>query len=240
MGAIAALAASLDFNFSRYILNEMVGNAKGKRKDRFLIYPRFLQMIFNSKYSKLEKRRETTDLKYLVNDESKSESASRNEDTEDEVITASEHEEDPVTPVAIVAEEHMSVSNEEKKEDDNVDDDDESEFEVKLMENVEDEDDMYQGEDLSGYDQDDLFFINDHNDEIRISNEDLETFLANVNEVAQPAMETEGVRDVLNVTPPTSDQMVDPLTNMDTTSRIPHFLVANPSTFPFESDPSMM
>lgn len=37
-GAIAALATGLNFNSSRYILNEMVSNVEGKRKDKFLMF----------------------------------------------------------------------------------------------------------------------------------------------------------------------------------------------------------
>ena len=41
-GAIATLAMGLEFNFSKFILNEMVGNVEGKKKEKFLMYPRFL------------------------------------------------------------------------------------------------------------------------------------------------------------------------------------------------------
>ena len=41
-GAIVALATGFDFNFSRYILNEMVRNVEVKKEDKFLMFPRFL------------------------------------------------------------------------------------------------------------------------------------------------------------------------------------------------------
>lgn len=50
IGAIVALAMDLEFNFSRFVLNKMKNNLEGKRKDKFLMYPRFLQMIFDRKY----------------------------------------------------------------------------------------------------------------------------------------------------------------------------------------------
>lgn len=43
----------------------MIGNMEGKRKDGFLMFPRFLQLIFNSKYPELERKGETLDLKSL-------------------------------------------------------------------------------------------------------------------------------------------------------------------------------
>lgn len=64
-GALAGLATGLDLYFLRFILNEVVGNVEGKRKDKFLMFPRFLQMIFNVKYPKIEKRGETLDLKSM-------------------------------------------------------------------------------------------------------------------------------------------------------------------------------
>lgn len=40
--AIVALAAGINFNFSRFILEEMVTNLNKKAKDQFLLYPRFI------------------------------------------------------------------------------------------------------------------------------------------------------------------------------------------------------
>ncbi|CAI9264259.1 unnamed protein product [Lactuca saligna] len=60
IGAIAVLVMDLKFNFSRFVLNEMKNNLQGKRKDNFLMYPRFLQMIFDSQYPDLERRGDVT------------------------------------------------------------------------------------------------------------------------------------------------------------------------------------
>nr|KAJ0223201.1 hypothetical protein LSAT_V11C200066620 [Lactuca sativa] len=43
----------------------MVGKIEGKGRDKFLMFPRFLRMIFNKKYPELEMRGETIDLKSL-------------------------------------------------------------------------------------------------------------------------------------------------------------------------------
>ena len=46
--AISALATGLDFNFSRYLLNEMMRNVEGKRKDEILIYETDHEKLFQS------------------------------------------------------------------------------------------------------------------------------------------------------------------------------------------------
>nr|KAJ0204497.1 hypothetical protein LSAT_V11C500233850 [Lactuca sativa] len=272
MGAIPALAMGLDFNFSRYILNEMVGNVEGKRKDRFLMFPRFLQMIFNNKYPELEKRGEILDLKSIgsntfelmkqnrkgkfmfegknplvkfgqfaeVSNASETKSSSDHIETEDEVIIASEHEEEHVAPVAIITKEHVPITDDVENDDKNANDDDESDFEMSLIENVvnedDGEDDMDQCEDLNGYDNDDLIFGFEQDQDIWLSAKDLDDFFNNVNKVAQSATETEGDDDVLKTTPPTSTQMVDPSNIMDSTSRIPPLPVDIPKSLPSEDD----
>ena len=52
-----------------------------------------------------------------VSNASESESSSTYEETKDEVITASKQEEEPVSPVAIAAEEHVPVTDEEENDD---------------------------------------------------------------------------------------------------------------------------
>ena len=47
---MVALTLNKRFNFSRLIYEEMVENIKGKPKDKFLLYPRFLQMFFDRYY----------------------------------------------------------------------------------------------------------------------------------------------------------------------------------------------
>nr|KAJ0216966.1 hypothetical protein LSAT_V11C300126710 [Lactuca sativa] len=98
-----------------------------------------------------------------VSNASETEISSADEETEDEVITASEHEEEPVSPMEIIAEEHVLVTDEEENDDVYANDDDESDFERGLMDNVvneyDGEDDMDQGEDITNYDNDDLIFV---------------------------------------------------------------------------------
>ncbi|KAL8224110.1 hypothetical protein R6Q57_019585 [Mikania cordata] len=44
---LVALALGMDFNYSKMIFQDMHANIKGKRKERFLEFPRFLQIIIN-------------------------------------------------------------------------------------------------------------------------------------------------------------------------------------------------
>lgn len=112
-----------------------------------------------------------------IGEASESESSSIDED--DDVIV-SDHEEDVVLPVAIIAKEHVPVTN----EDDN-DEDDEGDNEMGWEDDVlvfyddEDDDDgtdMLQGDDLSGYDNDDLNFDFEQSIDFETSNEDLSLF----------------------------------------------------------------
>ncbi|KAL7599671.1 hypothetical protein Lser_V15G25567 [Lactuca serriola] len=223
-GAIVALAAGLDFNFSRFILDDMVGNIVGKGRDKFLMFPRFLQMIFNKKYLEIEKGGDTIDLKSLgsstfglmkqnrkgkfmfkgkhplvkfgkfaeVSGSSATESSSTYEEYEDDVITASEKEEERVPSVAIVAEEHDQLTNVEVQsdyDDGEKDDDEKDEFEESTMQNAvvnddeEDEDDLYHDIDLSGFDKDDIPLDFESN-ECFLTNVELNTFFDNINDVA--------------------------------------------------------
>ena len=108
------------------------------------------------------------------------------------------------------------------------------------MDNVVDEDadgdDMDLGDDLSGYDHDELFFGFEQNDDIGLSNEELDAFFDNVHDVAKSTTETDGVSNVLKLMPPTFDQIADTSANMDTTSRIPPLPVATPTSLPSECD----
>ncbi|KAL8229752.1 hypothetical protein R6Q57_014652 [Mikania cordata] len=45
-----ALAMNWEYNFSKFILNEMKGNLKGSKSERFMIYPRIMQMIFDMRF----------------------------------------------------------------------------------------------------------------------------------------------------------------------------------------------
>lgn len=61
--AIVALAMEWDYNFSRFVLEEMQSNLGKKRKKSLVLYPRFLQMIFNEVYPDIPRSDDTIDLK---------------------------------------------------------------------------------------------------------------------------------------------------------------------------------
>nr|KAJ0228344.1 hypothetical protein LSAT_V11C100030670 [Lactuca sativa] len=63
--SIIVLAMDWDYNFTKFIYEEMKSNLMGKKKDLFLMYPRFLQMIFNEKYPQSERTSDTLDMKAL-------------------------------------------------------------------------------------------------------------------------------------------------------------------------------
>ncbi|KAL8226699.1 hypothetical protein R6Q57_016531 [Mikania cordata] len=54
-----------EYNFSKFILNEMKGNFKRSKGERFMMYPRFLQMEFDDQYPTLQRGIVTRDLKLL-------------------------------------------------------------------------------------------------------------------------------------------------------------------------------
>ncbi|MFS7980350.1 hypothetical protein Hanom_Chr10g00938401 [Helianthus anomalus] len=61
--AFIALITNEPFNFSKYIFEGMKRNVTGVRKDKFIMYQRFLQMIFNARYSDLTRSGDTLELK---------------------------------------------------------------------------------------------------------------------------------------------------------------------------------
>ncbi|CAI9295547.1 unnamed protein product [Lactuca saligna] len=65
IGAIIALIMDLDFNFSKFVFNEIKSNLWWKNKDVFLMYPTFIQMIFDDQHPDLERTGETLDMKSL-------------------------------------------------------------------------------------------------------------------------------------------------------------------------------
>ncbi|XP_076902463.1 uncharacterized protein LOC143557232 [Bidens hawaiensis] len=65
MSAVAALIMGWNYNYSKFIFNEMMSNLRAKKKEMFLMYPRFLQMIFDSHYTDLVKSVETLDMKSM-------------------------------------------------------------------------------------------------------------------------------------------------------------------------------
>ncbi|KAF5758638.1 hypothetical protein HanXRQr2_Chr16g0731501 [Helianthus annuus] len=61
--AFVALITNEPFNYSKYIFEGMKRNVTGVQKDKFIMYPRFLQMIFNARYSDLKRSGDTLELK---------------------------------------------------------------------------------------------------------------------------------------------------------------------------------
>ncbi|KAF5805163.1 hypothetical protein HanRHA438_Chr05g0215641 [Helianthus annuus] len=61
--ALVCLITNQPFNYSKYIFEGVKRNVTGVRKDKFLMYPRFLQMIFNARYPELVRSGNTLELK---------------------------------------------------------------------------------------------------------------------------------------------------------------------------------
>ncbi|KAJ0948958.1 hypothetical protein HanRHA438_Chr01g0033481 [Helianthus annuus] len=61
--AVICVITNEPFNYSRYVLEAMKRNAIGLRKDKFLMYPRFVQMILNARYPELRRSGNTLELK---------------------------------------------------------------------------------------------------------------------------------------------------------------------------------
>ncbi|KAJ0716879.1 hypothetical protein HanPI659440_Chr13g0517531 [Helianthus annuus] len=61
--ALICVITNEPFNYSKYILEAMKRNAIGLRKDKFLMYPRFVQMILNERYPELKRSGNTLELK---------------------------------------------------------------------------------------------------------------------------------------------------------------------------------
>ena len=140
------------------------------------------------------------------------------------------------------------MTNVEVNDGDDVNDDDKGDDVMNLRDDVfdfddDDEDDdaanMDQGGDLSGFDDDELLFNFEQGDDLRPSNKEINPFFDDVHDVVQSTMETEGVGNVLKVTPPTTNQMANTSVNLDSTIRIPPLIVATPATLPSEGHLSM-
>lgn len=135
----------------KYLGSSTFGLMKQNRKGKFMFEGKFPLVKFG-KFAE-------------VSDPSTTESSSAYKEFEDDVITASEHEEDPINLVAIVAEEHVPISNDEANEYENADDDEEEgNFEKGLMYNIVKEDyeeDVGFG-DMSALKKDDISFSFEH------------------------------------------------------------------------------
>ncbi|CAI9270473.1 unnamed protein product [Lactuca saligna] len=115
-GSIISLIMYLNFNFSRFVLNEMTSNLQWKKKVVFMMYPRFLQMIFDDKYPDLERIGEFLDLKSLGPN---SFGLMKQNRKGSKVVPAVN------PPVAIVAEKHMPFLDVDVDDDDKGEDNDE-------------------------------------------------------------------------------------------------------------------
>ncbi|CAI9266271.1 unnamed protein product [Lactuca saligna] len=65
IGAIAAFVAGFEFNFPKFIMHELILNLEGSKRDKFLMYPIFLHIIFNVIHTELRRCNETLDLKSI-------------------------------------------------------------------------------------------------------------------------------------------------------------------------------
>ena len=63
--ALIALTLDWEFNYSKMVFNEMVSNLDLKKKTKFLMYPRFVQMILSEKHPEIERSQESLDVKVL-------------------------------------------------------------------------------------------------------------------------------------------------------------------------------
>ncbi|CAI9300216.1 unnamed protein product [Lactuca saligna] len=63
--AITALATGFEFNFSKFIMNEMILNIEGRKRYKFCMYPRFLQIILNVTHPELQRGNDTLDFKSI-------------------------------------------------------------------------------------------------------------------------------------------------------------------------------
>ncbi|KAL7589184.1 hypothetical protein Lser_V15G40938 [Lactuca serriola] len=153
------------------LVSNAFGLMKQNRKGMFMYEGKFLLVKFG----------QFTE----VSDATEFEESFDDEETKDEVITTLEHQGECVPSVAIIDEEHVPMVNGEGDDDD--DDDDEENMDLVG--------------DLSGYDNDDLFFGIKQSHDIRLRREDLDAFFDNVNDVAQTPMETKGLDDVIKATP---------------------------------------
>ncbi|KAL8209228.1 hypothetical protein R6Q57_008640 [Mikania cordata] len=62
---LVVLALGVDFNFSKMTFLDMHANIKGRRKERFLAFPRFLQIVINKRYPSLTPTLGTLEIKRM-------------------------------------------------------------------------------------------------------------------------------------------------------------------------------
>ena len=62
---VVALAMDWDYNYSKYVFEEMLGNLKGVKKNLLMMYPRFIQMILDARHKNLERTVGSFDAKMM-------------------------------------------------------------------------------------------------------------------------------------------------------------------------------
>ncbi|KAL8242094.1 hypothetical protein R6Q59_012396 [Mikania micrantha] len=65
---MVALALGEDFNFSKMIFLDMHANIKGRRKERFLAFPKFIQIILDKRHPNLERTFGSLEVKRMRDD----------------------------------------------------------------------------------------------------------------------------------------------------------------------------
>ncbi|KAL8223151.1 hypothetical protein R6Q57_020550 [Mikania cordata] len=68
LSCMVAIVLGLDVNFSKMIFRDMYANIKGKRKERFLAFPRFIQIIISKRHQNLIPTVGTLPLKRMKED----------------------------------------------------------------------------------------------------------------------------------------------------------------------------
>ncbi|CAI9285716.1 unnamed protein product [Lactuca saligna] len=212
--AITTLAAGIEFNFSMFIMNELVLNLEENKRDKILMYPRFLQIIFNVMHPELRRGNETLDLKSIENDRLESEDQSIPTESEDIVHSTSELEFEEIhdSPTAIMVEEHDYHMEDETKSA-HEDDDDNLYGDVEFLKEI-----------------DFTRFCDDipKNIELHLNDEEFGPFpgflnncLNKINEVASSATKPREEGNALKILLSTSKPMEDASSQGDVMSEIP-------------------
>ncbi|CAI9261929.1 unnamed protein product [Lactuca saligna] len=233
-GAIAALAAGCKFNFSKFIMNEMILNLEGSKRDKFWMYPRFLQIILNVTHPELQRGNDTLDFKSIGPSafglmKQKREEQSMPMENEDISHSPPEPDVEEIhdSPTAYVVDEH-----------DNQKENDSKSY------REDDDDDLY--EDVEFLKEIDFTGINDDiptNIEFDIGDEDFDPFLDipsshvnKVNEVASLATKTRDGGNVFKILFSTSKPLEIAPSQGDVTSEIPPSVPLISISAPVSSD----
>ncbi|CAI9293663.1 unnamed protein product [Lactuca saligna] len=219
-GAIVALAVGFEFNFSKFIMNEMILNLEGIKRDKFCMYPRFLQIILNVTHPELERGNDTLNFKSIgpsafgLMKQKRGGKTIHADGNEDISLSPSgpEVEEIHHSPTAYVSGEHDNQKENDSK-----------------SSREDDDDDLY--EDVEFLKEIDFTGINDDipkNIEFDFGDEDFDPYLDipssrvnKVNEVASLATKTRDEGNVLKILLSTSNPLEVTTSQGDVTSEIP-------------------